>query len=121
MDSQPSDGAAPSADVVDSGSESYRYILSIVCLLILLLHLGLEWRSGHLDKLDAEALGIIVVGLSPWLAQVFSSAKIFGAEFVFLRHQVERNRQQSEANNAEIAQQQQIINALVIYSLGEFP
>ena len=55
-----------------------------------------------------------MVGISPWLAHVFSSAKVLGTELHFVKQEVVRN-------TFKIEDQQRITNQLVIYSLAELP
>lgn len=68
------------------------------------------------------------MGLSPWLARFFSSAKVFGAEFNFLNDKIEKNKIQVQENreevqktSAKVERQQEITNDLIRYSLGEIP
>jgi hypothetical protein len=103
-----------SSDSSESNTIYYKYIISSICLLLLLIHLGLEYHKGLLNKLDLEALAIAGVGISPWLAHFFSSAKIFGTELHFVKQEVVRN-------TFKIEDQQKIANQLLIYSLAELP
>jgi hypothetical protein len=68
--------------------DAYRWIISGVCILLFIIHIGLQLRAGDLTKLDPIAIGIAVIGLSPWIARILSSAKFAGIELRFLEKKV---------------------------------
>ena len=74
---------------------SDRWIVSSVCLLALTLHFFFRfqsdaWRQG----IDPVALGLVAVGLSPWIARVIESLKFGGVELRFVKQQIEQQKQE---------------------------
>jgi hypothetical protein len=71
------------------------WFLGGVCGALLLLHLALRWHSSKLQEgLDPVALGLALVGLSPWVARVLDSTKLPGFEVKFreIREEVQEQR-----------------------------
>ena len=70
------------------------WLISSVCLVLLAAHLALRVIYGDLkDGLDAVAIGIAAVGLSPWLGKAIDSIKIAGAEVKFARQFQRQDRE----------------------------
>jgi hypothetical protein len=83
------------------------YTLSLVCVLIFIVHISLKLKYGEMkDGLDAVSLGLISVGLSPWIARVLESFKLGGVEFKFVKQALEK--QSDEINSIKF-----IISSLV--------
>jgi hypothetical protein len=60
------------------------WVISFVCGVLLVLHLSVRTLYGTIkDGLDVIALGLIVFGLSPWLATIIKSLKLGGVEVNF--------------------------------------
>ncbi len=60
------------------------WVVSFVCGILLVVHLSVKTLFGTIkDRLDIIALGLIVVGLSPWLATIIKSLKVGGVEVNF--------------------------------------
>jgi hypothetical protein len=79
--------------------DAYRWIISGVCILLFIIHIGLQLRAGDLTKLDPIAIGIAVIGLSPWIARILSSAKFAGIELRFLEKKVNEQGNDLETLN----------------------
>jgi hypothetical protein len=69
-------------------TDTYRWIISGVCILLFLIHIGLQLWAGELSRLDPTAIAIALIGLSPWIARILSSAKFAGVELRFLERRV---------------------------------
>jgi hypothetical protein len=70
------------------------WLISSVCLVLLAAHLALRAIYGDLkDGLDAVAIAIAAVGLSPWLGKAIDSIKIAGAEVKFARQLQRQDRE----------------------------
>jgi hypothetical protein len=72
-----------------------RWIVSGVSLLALTLHFAFRfqsdaWRQG----VDPVALGLVAVGLSPWIARVIESLKFGGVELKYVKQQMEEQKQE---------------------------
>lgn len=60
--------------------------ISVVCGALLVIHLALRFYYGSMkDGLDAVALGLAVVGLSPWIARIITTLKFGGVEVSFVQ------------------------------------
>ncbi|MBV9198487.1 MAG: hypothetical protein JOY83_01905 [Alphaproteobacteria bacterium] len=60
------------------------WIVTLVCALLLATHLWLRLSHGNSGEgLDAIALGLAVVGLSPWIATIIKTLKFGGFEVRF--------------------------------------
>lgn len=84
----------------DTSNESTRsvWVVTVICGVLLVGHLGMRAYHDQLrDGLDAVALGLTAVGLSPWIARVLESFKFGGVEFKFVQQQIEDQRQDIEA------------------------
>jgi hypothetical protein len=68
---------------------NYRWIISAVCVALFILHIGLQLYWHELKKLDATALGIALIGLSPWIARILASARFGGWEINFLKERID--------------------------------
>jgi hypothetical protein len=71
--------------------------IAVVCGLLLATHLylrrsGSKWEEG----LDAVALSLALVGLSPWIARVLDTTKFGGVEFKFRQIRDEVHDQRGE-------------------------
>ena len=59
-------------------------IITIVCATLLVAHVSLRLYYGTLKEgLDAVALGLTVMGLSPWIAAIIKSLRFGGVEVTF--------------------------------------
>ena len=65
---------------------------------LVVAHLGLRFAYGSLkDGLDVIGLGLIALGLSPWIARVVESFKFGSLELRFVRQQLEQQEQEIDA------------------------
>lgn len=72
-------------------------IVTIVCGVLLGIHLWLRFSNRNTkDGLDAIALGLVVVGLSPWIALIVKTLKFGGIELSFQDVQTQVKRQGAE-------------------------
>ena len=66
--------------------------------MLLAIHLLLRIQYGDVKTgLDAVALGLTAIGLSPWIARILESFKFGGVEFKFIRQEVEKQRTELDA------------------------
>jgi hypothetical protein len=72
--------------------DAYRWIISGVCILLFIIHIGLQLWAHELTRLDPTAIGIALIGLSPWIASILSTAKFAGVELRFLERKVDEQR-----------------------------
>ena len=78
--------------------ERPTWVIASLCLGLLLLHLVLKFAYGNIGEgLDAVAVGLTAVGLSPWVARVLESFKFGGVEFKFVQKQLDEQSQDIEA------------------------
>ncbi len=92
---------------------SHSIAISLSAIILVILHLFVPSV-----KIDAIGLSLVLLAMLPWLIpflqRFLKSGKFLGAEFEFLQQQIKVQEQQ-------ISDQQDIINKLVIYSLGNPP
>ena len=63
----------------ERSDKSAVWLISGVCLVLLVIHLTAKVIYGGIkDGLDAVALGLTAVGLSPWIAHILESFKFGG-------------------------------------------
>jgi hypothetical protein len=80
--------------------------ISAVCAVLLAMHIGLRFYYGLMKEgLDAIALGLAVVGLSPWIASIIKTLKFGGIELSFQEVQARVEKQ-----GADIRQLQFLIS-----------
>ena len=73
----------------ERSDKSAVWLISGVCLVLLMIHLAAKVIYGGIkDGLDAVALGLTAVGLSPWIAHILESFKFGGVEFKFVKQQL---------------------------------
>jgi hypothetical protein len=82
-----SEGDATKAAATEENN-TYRWIISGVCILLFVIHIALQLWAHELTKLDPTAVGTAVIGLLPWIARILSSAKFAGVELRFLEKRV---------------------------------
>jgi hypothetical protein len=81
--------ATDSMDELKRRGNEATWLISGVCLILLLIHLAAKVKYGGIkDGLDAITLGLTAVGLSPWIAHVLESFKFGGVEFKFVKQQL---------------------------------
>jgi hypothetical protein len=74
------------------------WIISVVSGLLLVVHLLLRFQYGGLQGgLDAIALGLIVIGLSPWIARVIETLEIGGMNIKFVQAQLDKQKREIDA------------------------
>jgi hypothetical protein len=84
---------------IAASREDPVWVISVVCGVLLVLHLGVRALSGMIkDGLDVIALGLIIVGLSPWLAAIIKSLKLGGFEVSFQEVERTLEEQRGEIN-----------------------
>lgn len=88
MSEQPKVGSDAAKATTTQLNDTYRWIISGVCILLFIIHIGLQLRAGELTKLDPTAIVIALIGLSPWIARILSSAQFAGVELRFLEQKV---------------------------------
>ena len=88
MSEQPKVGSDAAKATTTQLNDTYRWIISGVCILLFIIHIGLQLRAGELTKLDPTAIVIALIGLSPWIARILSSARFAGVELRFLEQKV---------------------------------
>ena len=80
--------------------------ISAVCAVLLATHIILRFYYGPIkDGLDAVALGLAVVGLSPWIASIIKTLKLGGFEVSF-----QEVRARVDKQGADIRQLQFLIS-----------
>src|SRR5215203_5079673 len=76
-----------------SGRRNAMWVIAAVSFFGLVLHLASRWSFGTLkDGLDAIALGLIALMLTPWVVRIVESVKFGGVEMRFLQEQIDDNR-----------------------------
>lgn len=86
------------SDPLHENTRSTIWFIAIVAGSLLLFHLFLKFRSDNIkDGLDAVALGLIAVGLTPWLARVLESFKFGGVELHFVKQQIDEQKKDIDA------------------------
>jgi hypothetical protein len=74
------------------------WLIAGVAGLLLLFHLFIKIKNENVkDGLDAVAVGLTAVGLSPWIAHILDTFKFRGMELKFVRQQIERQKHDIEA------------------------
>jgi hypothetical protein len=90
------------------------WLIGGISALLLVIHMALRIGYGTMkDGLDAVALGLIVIGLSPFIATVIKSLKFGGVEVSFQEVKERVDRQETE-----IAKQSRKIDELYALSMG---
>jgi hypothetical protein len=92
------------------------WVITAVCAVLLVVHLILRFSYGTMkDGLDAIALGLAVVGLSPWIARVVKTMKFGGVEVSFqeVKEEVRRQGEKVERQGSEIEQLRFLIEHLL--------
>jgi hypothetical protein len=92
-----------------SQPRSSLLIISAVCAVLLGMHIVLRFYYGSMKEgLDAIALGLAIVGLSPWIASIIKTFKLGGVEVSF-----QEVRARVEQQGADIRQLQFLISNFV--------
>jgi hypothetical protein len=71
--------------------------ISAVCAVLLAMHITVRfWYGSMKDGLDAIALGLTIVGLSPWIASIIKTFKFGGFELSFQEVQARIEKQSAD-------------------------
>jgi hypothetical protein len=95
-----------------------KIAISSIAAALIIAHIG--WPDL---KIDSITIGLVVVAVLPWLASVIERATFPGGwELVFreVKQTVEQQQEQLEDQARAIAEQQKIINDLVVFSMAWF-
>jgi hypothetical protein len=71
--------------LVSMKSTALKVIISVVCLVLLLVH-------SVIRSVDLVALGIVAIGILPWLSELIGSAESGGYKFQFRQIKQEQER-----------------------------
>ena len=102
----------------DEGQPDRRHLffwsIGGISAILLAIHVALRVEYGTMkDGLDAIALGLVVIGLSPFIATVIKSLKFGGVEVSFQEVKERVDRQETE-----IAKQSRRIDEIYALSMG---
>ena len=90
--------------LTNQGSARPELIVSAVAATFLIFHVLLRFQYGDMrNGLDTVALGLIGVGLLPWIARLLESFKFGGLELKFVKQQVAEQRREVDLLNFIIA------------------